>query len=141
LDRDLLLVMAANQWDLAESSTFAPHVLTAPLPGSRPAHVLLQIGLYDADTTNVASEMAGRTLGLPELSPAAHAVWGLVPAAAPLDSTYVVYDLGASMPPDSTLPAPMENGVHEGVRRDPRAQAQIVAFLHQGGHVVDTCGG
>jgi hypothetical protein len=53
----------------------------------------------------------------------------------------VVYDLGAAPLPEGTLPAPVENGVHEGVRRDPRAQAQIIAFLHAGGHVVDTCGG
>jgi hypothetical protein len=141
LDRDLLMVMAANEWDLGESSTFAPHVLSTPLPGSHASHVLFQVGLYDADTTNVASEMAGRTLGLPELTPTAHSVWGLMPASAPLDSAYVVYDLGAQPLPNGTGPAPAENGVHEGVRRDPRAQAQIVAFLHQGGQVIDTCGG
>jgi hypothetical protein len=141
LDRDLLLVMSAQIWDLAEASSFAPHLLGSPLPGSQAVHVLFQVGLYDADTTNVASEMAGRTIGLSELSPTAHAVWGLPPVGAPEDSAYVVYDLGAAQPPDGTLPAPVENGVHEGVRRDPRAQAQIVSFLRAGGSVVDTCGG
>jgi hypothetical protein len=140
LDRDLLMVMTANEWDLAESSTFAPHVLSDPLPGSQPASLLFQVGLYDADTTNVASEIAGRTLGLGELSPSAHVVWGLPPVSGPQQSAYVVYDLGATPLPEGTLP-PAENGVHEGVRRDPRAQAQIVAFLHAGGQVVDTCGG
>jgi hypothetical protein len=141
LDRDLLLVMAAEEWDLAESSSFATHVLADPLPGSRAASVLFQVGLWDADTTNVASEIAGRTLGLAELSPTAHAVWGLAPVSAPQASAYVVYDLGAAPLPDGTGPAPVENGVHEGVRRDPRAQAQIVSFLRAGGSVVDTCSG
>ena len=141
LDRDLMMIMEANVWDLAESSTFAPHVLADPLPGSHASHVLFHMGLYDCDTTNVASEMAGRTLGLEELTPSAHPVWGLPPAGAPLDNAYVVYDLGAQPLPDGTTPAPVENGVHEGVRRDPRAQAQLVAFLHAGGSVVDTCNG
>jgi hypothetical protein len=140
LDRDLLLVMSANQWDLAEASAFAPHVLHDPLPGSHAARVLFQVGLYDADTTNVASEIAGRTLGLTELSPTVHAVWGLAQAPPAPDSAYVVYDMGAAPPPEGTLPF-AENGVHEGVRRDPRAQAQIAAFLHSGGAIFDTCGG
>jgi hypothetical protein len=141
LDRDLLLVMAQQQWELAESSAFAPHLLADPLPGSQPVHLLVQLGLYDADTTNIASEMAARTVGLPELSPTAHAVPGLMTIAAPADSALVYYDLGAQPLPDGTLPPPMENGVHEGVRRDPRAQKQIVAFLRNGGTVVDTCSG
>jgi hypothetical protein len=141
LDRDLLLVMSEQEWELAESSAFAPHVLSDPLPGSRPARVLFQIGRWDCDTTNVASEMAARTLGLTELSPTAHSVWGLAAAPAPLDSACVYYDLGAAPLPASTLPPPADNGVHEGVRRDPRAQQQIVEFLRPAGAVVDTCGG
>jgi hypothetical protein len=141
LDRDLLLVMSQQEWDRAESSAFAAHVLADPLPGAQPARVLFQVGLYDTDVTNVASEMAARTLGLPELSPTAHAVWGLAPKAGPQDSACVYYDLGAPPLAPGTLPAPADNGVHEGVRRDPRAQKQIVMFLHQGGTVVDTCGG
>jgi hypothetical protein len=138
--RDLLLVMSATEWDLAESSSFASHVLTDPLPGSTAASLLFQVGRWDADTTNVASEIAGRTLGLGELTPTAHAVWGLPPVSAPQPNAYVVYDLGAAPFPDGTLPQP-EDGVHEGVRRDPRAQAQIVAFLRRGGAVMDTCNG
>jgi hypothetical protein len=141
LDRDLLLVMSEQEWELAESSAFAPHVLVNALPGSRPAQVLLQLGRWDSDTTNIASEMAARTLGLPEPSPTAHAVWGLQPETLPLDSACVYYDLGAAPLPAGTLPPPTDNGVHEGVRRDPRAQKQIVEFLRPGGTVVDTCAG
>jgi hypothetical protein len=141
IDRDLLVVMSQQQWDLAESSAFAPHVLADPLPGSRAAHVLFQVGLYDTSTTNVASEMAGRTLGLPELSPTSHAVWGLTPASAPQDTAYVVYDMGQPPLPEGTEPPASDDGVHEAVRRDPRAQAQIVSFLPAGGQVVDTCSG
>jgi hypothetical protein len=141
LDRDLLLVMAEQQWELAEASAFAPHLREGPLPGSRPVHILMQVGLYDADVTNVSSELAARTVGLPELTPTAHAVPGLQPGAPPLDSALVYYDLGASPLPDGTLPPAADNGVHEGVRRDPRAQKQLVTFLRDGGAVVDTCSG
>jgi len=141
IERDLLMVMSAEEWERGESSAFGPHVLRDPLPGSRPARVLMQIGLHDSDVTNVAQWMAARTLGLPQLSPAAYQVWGLPPMAAPLDSAFVLYDLGAAALPDNNLPPAAENIVHEGVRIDPRAQAQIVAFLRPGGQVTDTCGG
>ena len=141
IDRDLLVVMSAEEWDLVEDSPFAPHLLQDPLPGSQVAHLLFQIGLYDSSSTNVASEIAGRTLGLPELSPTAHPVWGLAQQAAPLDSGYVVYDMGATPLPEGTQAPSVDNGVHEAVRRDPRAQAQIVAFLQAGGAVTDTCSG
>ena len=113
IDRDLLVVMSAEEWDLVEDSPFAPHLLQDPLPGSQVAHLLFQIGLYDSSSTNVASEIAGRTLGLPELSPTAHAVWGLAQQAAPLDSGYVVYDMGATPLPEGTQAPSVDNGVHE----------------------------
>jgi hypothetical protein len=141
LDRDLLLVMSEQEWEWAESAPFLPHVLHDPLPGSRAASVLFQVGLYDCDTTNIASELAARTVGLAELSPSAHPVWGLAPVSAPQASACVYYDLGAAPLPPGTLPPPTDNGVHEGVRRDPRAQKQIVNFLRAGGSVIDTCGG
>jgi hypothetical protein len=141
IDRDLLLVMSEEEWELVEGS-FAPHVLADPLPGvDDPRQVLFQVGLNDTSSTNIASELAGRTLGLPQLAPPAQAVWGLAQAAAPLPSAFVLYDLGAATLPDTTLAPDQANAVHEGVRRDPRAQAQIAAFLHDGGAVVDTCGG
>jgi hypothetical protein len=141
LDRDLLLVMSEQQWELAEASSFVPHLLADPLPGSNPVHILMQLGLYDCDTTNLASELAARTALLPELTPTAHIVPGLLPGSAPLDSGVVYYDLGAAPLPDGTLPPPMDNGVHEGVRRDPRAQKQLVEFLRNGGSILDTCHG
>jgi hypothetical protein len=122
LVRDLLLVMAQTSWDRVESSTFGPHVLADPLPGSVVADVLLQIGHNDCDTSNIASQIAARTLPL-----------------AP--DHFVAYDLGAAALPDDAITPPVENGVHECVRRDPRAQHQVAAFLPAGGSIVDACGG
>jgi hypothetical protein len=128
IDRDLLLLMSQTVWDRAESSTFGPHVLTDPLPGSTVATVLMHEGLSDCDTTNIASAIAQRTDGLPAFE-----------LTEP--DAYVLYSLGVAPLPAGTLPPPVENGVHECVRRDPRAQQQIAWFLPANGQIADTCGG
>jgi hypothetical protein len=138
IDRDLIVVMSAHYWDYVDSSLGA-HVLADRLPGSGSAQVLIQIGLYDTDVVNVSSELAARTLALPELTPTSHSVWGLSASAAPQPNALVVYDEGAAPITDGTIP-PTENGVHEKVRLDPRAQRQLATFL-LGGGVIDTCNG
>jgi hypothetical protein len=138
IDRDLIVVMSAHHWDHVDSS-LGPHVLADPLPGSGSPQVLMQIGLYDTDVVNVSSELAARTLGLPELSPTSAPVWGMSASTAPQQNALVVYDEGAAPISDGTIPTP-ENGVHEKVRLDPRAQQQLATFL-LGGGVIDTCHG
>jgi hypothetical protein len=137
IDRDLIVVMSAHYWDYVDSS-LGPHVLTDRL-GSGSPQVLMQIGLYDTDVVNVSSELAARTLGLAELSPTADPMWGLPAVAAQQPNALVVYDEGAAPITDGTIP-PTENGVHEKVRLDPRAQRQLATFL-LGGGVIDTCNG
>jgi hypothetical protein len=138
IDRDLIVVMSAHYWDYVDSS-LGPHVLADRLPGSGSPQVLMQIGLYDTDVVNVSSELAARTLGLPELSPTSDPAWGLSANAAPQQNALVVYDEGAAPITDGTIPTP-ENGVHEKVRLDPRAQQQLATFL-LGGGIIDTCNG
>src|SRR5690606_17769647 len=121
---------------------FAPHVLADPLPGSTPKRVLFQVGLNDGQTPNVGSELAGRTLGLPQPASTASPVYGLTSYDTPTaESAYVVYDYGVDPLPTGPVAPAAPTGVHEMVRRDPRAQAQIDAFLRPDGIVVDTCGG
>jgi hypothetical protein len=138
IDRDLLVVMSAHYFDHFDSA-LAPHALGDPLPGSGTPRILMQIGLYDTDVPNISSELAARTLGLPELSPTSDPVWGLAASAAPKENALVVYGTGAAPITDATIPS-KENGVHEAVRLDPRAQQQLTTFL-LGGGVVDACGG
>src|SRR6185295_7697388 len=88
IDRDLIVVMSAHYWDLADSA-LGPHVLADRLPGSGSPQILMQIGLHDTDVVNVSSELAARTLGLPMLSPSSAPVWGLSPSAAPLENALV----------------------------------------------------
>src|SRR5690606_10520074 len=95
IDRDLAMAMFAHHWDRIEGATFAPHVLADPLPGSTPKRVLFQVGLNDGQTPNVGSELAGRTLGLPQPASTASPVYGLTSYDTPTaESAYVVYDYG-----------------------------------------------
>ena len=141
LDRDLLNVMLAMHWDRVEGATFAPHVLRDPLPGSQVKRVLLQIGLNDAQTPNVGSQLAARTLGLPQLVPTVALVDALPAFAGAAPSGLVVFDVGSPPLPPGPVPPPEDTPAHEGVRRDPRARQQLDLFLRLDGKVVDTCGG
>lgn len=135
IQRDLLMVMFAAQWERVEGSAFAPHVLRDPLVGG-PKRVLAQVGLYDAQTPNEGSHVAARTMGLPQAIDDASPVFGLRTYSGAAPSAYVTFDLGAQVIAPSTLPPSADNGVHEAVRRDPRAQAQIDTFLRPTGVVV-----
>lgn len=142
IERDLAMAMFAHHWDLVEGATFAPHLLADPLPGSPPKRVLFQMGLNDGQTPNVSSEIAARTIGLPQPASAVHSVHGLPSYAGPTsESAYIAYDYGVEPLPVGPVAPAAPTGVHEMVRRDPRAQAQIDAFLRPDGLVVDTCGG
>src|SRR5207249_2096448 len=125
LDADLLMVMIASHWDLAEPATYAPHLLQDALPGSTTKRILDQIGRYDAQVPNVASDIAARTIGLPLLSPPVHPVFGLTETQAPTDSAYVIYDVGSAPTPLGTIAPTMDNATHEGVRRIHAAQLQM----------------
>jgi len=135
LDRQLLMVMFAHQWSRVEGAAFAPHLLRDPLPGSTTTRVLYQVGLNDAQTPNVASEIAARTIGLPQLSSSAREVHGLESVDS-AESAFVYFDFGAPELPVGTERPAGDTDTHEALRRDPGAQAQIDAFLRVDGMVV-----
>jgi hypothetical protein len=141
IDRDLLMVMFANQWDKVEGAAFAPHVVTDPLPGTSPKHVLFQVGLHDAQTPNVGSFIAARTMGLAQWSPSVLTLPDLPSFTTTSPSGLVVYDVGADPLLDGTKPPEADTVTHEAVRRDPRAKAQRDAFLKSSGVIQDFCGG
>src|SRR6185295_19218497 len=81
IDRDLIVVMSAHHWDLVDSA-LGPHVLADRLSSGSPK-ILMQIGLHDTDVVNVSSELAARTMGLPQLSPSSNPMWGMPANTAP----------------------------------------------------------
>jgi len=141
LDTDLMMVMIASFWDLAEPASYAPHILRGTLPGSPAKKVLYTIGRYDAEVPNVASDIAARTMGLPYLEPSVYVPWNLPKVSAPAESAYVIYDVGAGPVPLGSKAAAEDNVAHSGVRQNAAAQRQMDAFMRKDGRVQHFCSG
>lgn len=141
LDQELLLALAQMQFDYSDPATIAPYILKAPLRGTPKKQVLSQMGLNDAQVSNVVTEMIARTEGEPFLSPAVVQPWGITPVKGPLASGVSSWNLNTTPVPQPTNLTPgQDNGVHEGVRWIPQVQTQIDTFFATG-QVVDECGG
>lgn len=141
LDRDLLMVAAAQLWDYSEPATYAPHVIADPLPGTPAKRILYQVGVNDAQVSNDASDLAARTMGIPLLAPSPRTPFGLEVTTEATDSAIVYFDFGDPAPPAGSTPPESENQAHEGVRRNARAQEQMDRFFRLDGRVEPTCDG
>lgn len=140
LDQQLLLGLAQMQFDFSDPATVAPYVLQAPLAGVPAKQLLMQMGVGDALVANVASEMVVRTSGISTLAPAAASFYGMKEGGAPAPSLQTIWDVHSAPVPPDTNQTPVDNQVHEAIRRIPQVQTQIGAFF-AGRTVVDTCGG
>lgn len=156
LTRALLMTLAQSIWDLGDASTYAPHIVSDPLPCARevcpsgltpPHQLLMQIGRDDAQVPNVCAELAARTAGIGYYQRAPLAPWGLTPLdaarGAPLaPSALVIFDIpDTRMLPLGTRDPGAPTPAHEGVRRTAAAISQIDAFQHEDGVVIQTCDG
>ena len=141
LDTDLMMVMIASFWDLSEPATYASHIIEDPLPNTPAKKVLYTIGQYDAQVPNVSSDIAARTIGLPVLVPSPYEPFDVPTTMGPVDSAYVVYDVGAEPVPLGSKAAAEDNVAHGAVRRNPAAQRQMDAFMRADGVVRNFCDG
>ncbi len=141
VDRQVALAASQSEWDYSDSATFAPHLLTHPLPGTPVKQILLQESISDAQVTNVSTRLLARTMGIPALDLGVP-VPGLVTGQAPLASAYTQYDSKPSITAPLTDTAlPNDNGAHDAVWQSALAQQQIHAFLAPGGQVTSVCDG
>jgi hypothetical protein len=141
LDVSMLLQLWQMQIDYSDPATIAPYILNAPLRGVPKKQVLSQMGLYDAQVSNLVTEMIARTEGEPLLSPAVTTPYGLTPTKGPLSSALTTWDInGMPIPPGTNRTPGADNQVHEAIRRIPQAEAQVDTFFSTG-QIVDTCGG
>jgi hypothetical protein len=141
LDQQLLLAIAQMQFDYSDPASVAPHVLASPLPGTPPKQLLMQMGVGDAQVSNVTTEMIARTSGIDMLSPAATQAFGLTPKPGPLASALTTWNVqSVPVPPDTDQTPAQDNQVHEAIRRIPQVEEQIRVF-YDTGQVVDTCDG
>ena len=142
LERDLIMVMSASLWDLAEPSTYSSHWLADPLPGTPTKRVLMQVGIGDALVSNAATWMQARTAGIPVVTPTPVEPWGLDTTTAPADSGLVIWDVpGVDPLPPGTRSPGMDNDTHEAVRRTDSARDQIDRFFQPDGVIEQLCDG
>jgi hypothetical protein len=151
-------------WVSGEPGGYATHITSDPLPGSgvgangdEGKKVLLTMAWLDKTVPNLGSEVAARTLGLPQLEGSLlRGMPGLPDLAARpaapvgLDSAFVVYDLGAFDlfdPNDQPFVPPLANAPAARTECDPHGQRwripagvqQQLAFLQPGGTIRNTC--
>lgn len=140
-------------WVRGEPAALATHVTSDPLPGSNAKKILMTEAFLDQQVSNQGTEIAARTLGLPQL------VGSLLPGmaeipdqAGPLDSAWVVYDTGSFdlgdpahapfIPPLANLQA-QPNSCDPHPRRGfiPASVEQLLHFLQPGGTIENFCNG
>ncbi len=130
-DRDIMLAMTAQLWDLADGANFAPLIMREPLPGSPDKQLLLPTVLNDALVNNVTSDYLARVAGFGHVMPSVYEPYD-VPAAAYGDASgQVMYDLGVDpLEPGTVLPA--DNGVHAAAVTIDALRQQVGAYLRDG---------
>ncbi|HVP30288.1 MAG TPA: hypothetical protein VMW35_14125 [Myxococcota bacterium] len=152
----LVLTISHELWVRGEPAGYATHITRDPLPGTNAKHVLITEAWLDHQVSNVGTEIAARTLGLPSL------VGSFTPGKAeipdlpgPLPSAYVTYTTGAldpnnpahlpNIPPLGNLQVPA--GLND--RCDPHGEQvfipaavrQLLVFMQPGGQVENFCNG
>jgi hypothetical protein len=147
------LAAAHELWASAEPVSVIHHVTGDPLPGSGPPkRILMSTAFLDHQVSNTCSEIAARTMGLPNLvGSIVQGLPGMPDLPGPLDSAYVLTDLGeidilnpahqASVPPLANLRATGNCDPHGRRSTTLASLLQFQEFLRPGGRIVNTCDG
>jgi len=144
-------------WVSAEPAGYARHVTRDPLPGSGdPAKLFMTVAWLDKQVSNQASEVAARTLGLPNLTSSIAQGFVGIPdvdtdVAGPQDSAMVVWDTGsfdildpAQAPFIPALANEIPSRVCDphGFRPAiPSSIEMLLDFLRPGGRIENRCDG
>ncbi len=142
LDQAVGYSLIQQVWDRADPNGYETHIVRDPLPGTPAKKLLLQVGVYDSQVSNIATEIQVRSMGIPNLAPTVLPLFEVPEMEAPFDgSAFVPYDVDAVPSPLTNTPPASDNGVHEAVRRLDAAQRQIDAFLRPDGRIENFCDG
>jgi hypothetical protein len=91
LDEELILGLIQQLWDRAEPQSYLPHILPGTLSNPPVPHeILIHMATYDSEVANVGTEIAVRSLGIPQLLPAARSYFQIPERAAPFDGSVFV---------------------------------------------------
>ncbi|MFN8626663.1 MAG: hypothetical protein U0587_11895 [Candidatus Binatia bacterium] len=153
MQRALTYGILHELWVRGESAGYATHVTRNPLPGVSPKHILMTMAWLDPQVSNVATEIAARTLGLPNLVGSLRTGMVEIPdTPGPLASALVIYDTGSfelSNPAQASFIPPLANLAPQPNCCDPHpirafipaSLEQLQTFLQPGGQIVNFCDG
>jgi hypothetical protein len=139
-------------WVAGEPAGYARHITSDPLPGSGSAkRILMTPAWLDKQVSNQCTEIAARTLQLPNLVPASlqRQLQGIPDLEGPLDSAYVMFDTGSFdlfnpahqefIPPLANLIPSNKCDPHGARPRIPDGIRMLLNFLKPGGRVENFC--
>jgi len=152
----LALQIAHELWVRGESAGYATHVTSNPLPGTNAKNVLVAEAWLDHQVSNVGTEIAARTLGVPALVGSfTPGKVGIPDLPGPLASAYVSYNAG-SLDPNNPLHAPhippnsnLQIAAGLSGKCDPHGRQafipasvrQLLVFMQPGGAIENYCNG
>ena len=137
------IAMSQHPFDRVDPVMYTEHLLKSSLPGApEQRHILMQIGLGDAQVNNLTAYLQARASGIPLMTPSPVKVWGLPEVQGPTASALVVASFGIDPLPGLYSQTPSgSNEAHEGVRRVDALKRQIDAFLRPDGAIEHLCDG
>ena len=140
-------------WVRGEPAGYATHITSNPLEGTNAKNILMTMAWLDQQVSNVGTEIAARTLGLPNLVGSLRTNLAEIPdRPGPLSSALVIYDTGSFdlnnpsaapfIPPLANLIATSSCCDPHGLRGYiPASIEQLEAFLRPGGQITNFCHG
>jgi hypothetical protein len=85
LNQQILVALGQELWDRVDPIAYLPHVLPGTLSSPpHPHQVLLHMARCDSQVSNLATEIAVRSLGIPQVAPAIHSFFDVPEVAAPI---------------------------------------------------------
>ncbi len=140
IDREILMALVISMWDMAEPNAYLAHMYDDFFGDTPDKQILYQVGRFDAQVPNIASDFAVRTMGIPQLDPPLLELHDIRVEAGPVPSAYVYYDFGAPDPgPGNHV---RENNIVHDDQRDLLAtREQLNAFWQPDGMVINYCDG
>jgi hypothetical protein len=130
LDWEILLSVIQGRFDHSDPANMTKLMFDAPLPDAPSDRmVILQESIGDSEVPNIATEILARSMGVSQIGPADHTVFGLPQVVSPTTSSVLAqyrlpaYDM--PLPPAGDIPPATDNGVHYDMNFLPNVQQQL----------------
>jgi hypothetical protein len=142
LDVTINIHLLQMMWDKTDPVSVADILLDPnigdSIPGAPPKQVLYEIAVADDEVSNISSDYAARTMGMPVLTPSVYVPFGLEETDGPASSAMVIYDYGLADTIPATNEPPPDNDVHAFIRSQTSHIEMMRQFI-ESGEIVQTC--